>query len=49
MSASEATHVYTGLYECLASGVLTLWVFVSAWRLRRLVAARNGRGQEAKP
>lgn len=49
MSASEATHVYTGLYERLASGVLTLWVFVSAWRLRTLVSARNGRGQEAKP
>jgi len=42
MSASEATHVYTGLYERLASGVLTLWVFVSAWRLRSLVSARNG-------
>jgi len=36
MSASEATHVYTGLYERLASGVLTLWVFVTAWWLRRL-------------
>ncbi|HLO63448.1 MAG TPA: DUF998 domain-containing protein [Azonexus sp.] len=36
MSASEATHVHTGLYERLASGVLTLWIFVTAWRLHRL-------------
>ena len=36
MSAAETTHVYTGLYERLASGVLTLWVFVIAWRLRTL-------------
>lgn len=36
MSASEAMHVHTGLYERLASGVLTLWVFVTAWRLRTL-------------
>jgi len=36
MSASEATRSYTGLYERLASGVLTLWVFVTAWRLRTL-------------
>lgn len=36
MSASEATHIHTGLHERLASGVLTLWVFVTAWRLRRL-------------
>lgn len=35
MSASEATHVHTGLYERLASGVLTLWLFVTAWRLLR--------------
>lgn len=34
MSASEVTHAYTGLYERLASGVLTLWVFVTAWSLR---------------
>lgn len=34
MVESEATHAYTGLYERLASGVLTLWVFVTAWRLR---------------
>lgn len=33
MSASEAMHLYTGLYERLASGVLTLWVLVTAWRL----------------
>ena len=33
MSGSEATHLYTGLYERLASGVLTLWVFVGALRL----------------
>lgn len=36
MSASEATHAYTGLYERLASGVLTLWIFVTALRLRRI-------------
>lgn len=36
MSASEATHAHTGLYERLASGVLTLWVFVTALRLRRI-------------
>ncbi len=36
MSASEATHVHTGLYERLASGALTLWIFVTAWRLRTL-------------
>lgn len=35
MSASEATHAYTGLYERLASGLLTLWVFVIAVRLRK--------------
>jgi hypothetical membrane protein len=34
MSASEATHGPAGLYERLASGVLTLWIFVTAWRLR---------------
>ena len=33
MSASEATHAHTGLYERLASGVLTLWVLVTALRL----------------
>ncbi|MCG2576962.1 DUF998 domain-containing protein [Dechloromonas sp. XY25] len=36
MSASEATHIHTGLHERLASGVLTLWVFVTASRLRKL-------------
>lgn len=36
MSASEATHAYTGLYERLASGLLTLWAFVTAVRLRKL-------------
>jgi len=36
MSASEATHAYTGLYERLASGLLTLWVFVITVRLRKL-------------
>ncbi len=36
MSASEATRAYTGLYERLASGVLTLWLFVSAGRLSML-------------
>jgi len=34
MSTSEAAHAYAGLYERLASGVLSLWVFVIAWRLR---------------
>ncbi|MBS0349486.1 MAG: DUF998 domain-containing protein [Proteobacteria bacterium] len=34
MSASEATRSHAGLYERLASGVLTLWVFVTAWGLR---------------
>lgn len=36
MSAGEATPVHAGLYERLASGVLTLWVFVTALRLRRI-------------
>jgi hypothetical membrane protein len=36
MSAGEATHADTGLYERLASGVLTLWIFVTALRLRRI-------------
>lgn len=36
MSASEANHLHTGLYERLASGTLTLWVFVTALRLRRV-------------
>lgn len=34
MSASEATAGHAGLYERLASGALTLWIFVTAWRLR---------------
>jgi len=38
MSSSEATHVFTGLYERLASGVLTLWVFVTALWLLSLSA-----------
>lgn len=37
MSASEATHAYTGLYERLASGILSLWVLVTAVRLAALV------------
>lgn len=36
MSAGEATQLSVGLHERLASGSLTLWVFVSAWRLRTL-------------
>ena len=36
LSASEATRAHAGLYERLASGVLTLWVFVIAARLRML-------------
>jgi hypothetical membrane protein len=36
MSSSEATVAYVGLYERLASGVLTLWVFVTAARLNTL-------------
>lgn len=41
MSASEATHTYTGLYERLASGVLTLWVLVTALRLGALDGERT--------
>lgn len=44
MSASEATHVYTGLYERLASGILSLWVLVTAVRL----AALAGDSAQAK-
>lgn len=40
MSASAATHDYTGLYERLASGVLSLWVLVTALRLGRLDGER---------
>lgn len=43
MSASEATHVYTGLYERLASGVLTLWVLVTALRLVALDPLPDGK------
>jgi hypothetical membrane protein len=43
MSASEATHAYTGLHERLASGVLTLWVLVTALRLGALVDDRAGK------
>ncbi|MBI5792804.1 MAG: DUF998 domain-containing protein [Rhodocyclales bacterium] len=35
MSAGEAARLHVGLHERLASGVLTLWVFVTAWSLRR--------------
>lgn len=38
MSASDTTRAYVGLYERLASGILTLWIFVTAARLRALVA-----------
>ncbi|MBS0353650.1 MAG: DUF998 domain-containing protein [Proteobacteria bacterium] len=41
MSASEATPGYAGLHERLASGVLTLWLFVTAWRLRTLARAKT--------
>lgn len=44
MSASEATHLYNGLYERLASGILSLWVLVTAVRLAALV----GEGAEVK-
>lgn len=40
MSSSVATHAFTGLYERLASGVLTLWVFVTALWLMTLGAKR---------
>lgn len=38
MSTSESTQLNTGLYERLASGVLSLWIFITAawlWRLDR--------------
>ena len=41
MSASEPTRGATGLYERLASGALTLWVMVTAWRLRALERERG--------
>jgi hypothetical protein len=40
MVGSDAPRAGTGLYERLASGVLSLWVFVVAARLLRL--AREG-------
>lgn len=41
MSSSEATHVFTGLYERLASGVLSLWIFITAaWLATRPHPAR---------
>lgn len=40
MSASEAMRAHTGLYERLASGVLTLWVLVTALRLLALDGER---------
>lgn len=40
MLASDATHAYTGLYERLASGILSLWVLVTALRLAVLAADR---------
>jgi hypothetical protein len=44
MSASEATHVNTGLYERLASGIFSLWIFITAARLWWLDC-----GKPAKP
>lgn len=41
MVGSEATRAGTGLYERLASGVLSLWVFVVAARLLVLERARR--------
>lgn len=40
MSSGESTRAFVGLYERLASGVLTLWVFVTAWQLWRLGGAK---------
>ena len=40
MSSSAATHAFTGLYERLASGVLSLWVLVTALWLLKLCAKR---------
>jgi hypothetical membrane protein len=39
MSSGTAAGPYPGLYERLASGVLTLWIFVGALRLRRFPRA----------
>lgn len=41
MSAGAAAGPYPGLYERLASGVLTLWIFVSALRLRLVLEAEK--------
>lgn len=41
MSAGGAERGDAGLYERLASGVLSLWVFVTAVRLRSALAGRN--------
>lgn len=38
--SSGGSPAYAGLYERLASGALTLWVFVGAWRLLRLAGRR---------
>ena len=40
MSSSESTQAFVGLYERLASGILTLWVFVTAWQFWRLGGAK---------
>lgn len=40
MSSSEAAHAFHGLHERMASGVLTLWVFVTALRLLTLRTER---------
>ncbi len=44
MSAGEATRSATGLYERLASGSLSLWVFITAARLWRLDGRSRQRG-----
>jgi hypothetical membrane protein len=44
MSAGAAGGIHTGLYERLASGVLSLWVLVTAWRLAFPGAAIAGDG-----
>lgn len=40
MSSSQAAHIFTGLYERLASGVLSLWVLVTALWLLSIAARR---------
>lgn len=40
MSFGESSRDFIGLYERLASGVLSLWIFVTAWRLWRLGVAK---------